>query len=152
MSSERFAKAPLLYIHQADTKKVNAKMQHHYHTSKEARTENSTVQEEQQVRNEQTKKVRAKSFYDSRPVVNERKEEKVEEEKPFQKMTLEEQLDYLTKKPDYAPRLTCEIKTEERAYRGIILDYKEGIATIRSGNRSIEIPQEAIKQIRMLSL
>ena len=50
MSSERFAKDPLLFIHQADTKKVNAKMQHHYHSSKKVQTENSTIKEgEQQI-------------------------------------------------------------------------------------------------------
>ena len=156
MSSERFAKAPLLYIHQVDTKKVNAKMQHHYHTSNEVRKEDTTVQGEQKVQNQQSRKVRPKNFYDNRPVVTDVvsgiESEEVVEEKPFQKMTLGEQLNYLTGKPAYAPRLTCEIKTEGRAYRGVILDYKEGIVTIRSGNRSIEIPQETIKQIRMLSL
>ena len=170
MSSEQFAKAPLLYIHQADTKKINAKMQHHYHTtSKKVLPKNSTVENEEKiVRKQQSKNVRTESFYDKREaamdvvpekegetekiVAVEKVVENTTEQKPFQKMNLEEQLNYLTKKPAYAPRLTCEIKTEERVYRGVILEYIEGIVSLRSGKRTIEIQDETIKQIRMLSL
>lgn len=155
---DRFAKDPLLYIQQVKGSKINANMQHRYVSSKQKKQEEMKVEpKEKQHDDRPIKKVRTESVYkSSTEIVDEENEEineqKERRDKPFQKMTIEEKLHYLVNRPEYAPRLTCEVKTEKRAYRGIILNYQDEIATIRSGKRKIEIPGTTIKQIRMLGL
>lgn len=144
MGNDRYAKAPLLYIHQAKTDKVNAKMQHHYMGSN--KTKNTGNATDEHVLKSKPVRQRARSFYESEEEKNDR------EDTPFKEMTLKEKLDYITNRPDYAPRLTCEVRTDDRSYRGIILEYKDGKATMRTGRRRVEIPYENMKQIRLLGL
>lgn len=159
MGIDRFAKDPLLYIQQVKASKINANMQHRYVSSKRKKEEVKVDPKEKKQDEKPIKRIRSESVYkSSTEIVDEEKKEIKEHEqkergdKPFQKMTIEEKLNYLVNRPEYAPRLTCEVKTEKRAYRGIILNYQDEIATIRSGKRKIEIPGTTIKHIRMLGL
>ncbi|PAV29174.1 hypothetical protein CIL05_12310 [Virgibacillus profundi] len=70
----------------------------------------------------------------------------------FKDMTLEEKVAYFVNKPSYTPKMRCEVKTEEKTYRGIITDYKENDVFIRVGKRSTstQIPMDKISNIRML--
>ena len=148
MDKERYAKAPLLYIHQTRTEKINANMQQYYRSSKMKPADT----EEKPPSPDRIKK--SSPVYTHNSNSDEMGLEDIDQQKDknFQEMTVEEQLIYLTDKPSYAPRLVCEIKTNERSYRGLVLDYKDGVATIRSGRRRLEIPREEIERIRMLSL
>lgn len=162
MRIDRFAKDPLLYIQQVNASKINANMQHRYVSSKRKKEEEMKVNpKEKQLEERPIKRIRTESVYKSSTEIGDKEKEKEEtneheqkerRDKPFQKMTIEEKLNYLVNRPEYAPRLTCEVKTEKRAYRGIILNYQDEIATIRSGKRKIEIPGTTIKHIRMLGL
>lgn len=136
MEEERFAKEPLLYIHQAEAKKVTANMQHHYRSPKK--------KEEAKKEDTPRKVYQHHTFEDEN--------ESGEKNKAFHDMTVEEQLTYLKDRPDFAPRRVCEVKTDERAYRGTILSYEDGTVLIQTGRRRMEIPKDKITRIRMLSL
>ncbi|MCF3942091.1 CotO family spore coat protein [Oceanobacillus alkalisoli] len=148
MDKERYAKAPLLYIHQARTEKINANMQEYYRSSK------MKAAEKKEKPSNPGRIKRTVPIYNHNSVSDESETDDTEREKDknFQDMTVEEQLIYLADKPSYAPRLICEIRTTERSYKGIVLDYKDGAATIRSGRRSLQLPYETIERIRLLSL
>lgn len=126
---ERYAKAPLLYIDQKTTGEVSATMQHHYRSPK----------------------VKEKNIQSS-PSARETFQGEAQEDKDFKDKNVAEQINYLVNRPDFAPQLICEIKTKERVYRGIILRDEEGVVTIRSGRRRIEIPKEKVTSIRLVSL
>lgn len=148
MDKERYAKAPLLYIHQSRTDKIQANMQDYYRSSKMKSTDTGEKS------SSPGRIKRTSPVYKHNSDSDESGMEDTEQvkNKSFQDMTVEEQLIYLTDKPSYAPQLICEIRTAERSYRGIVLNYKDGVATIRSGRRSLEIPYETIDRIRLLSL
>lgn len=148
LDKERYAKDPLLYIHQVRTEKVNANMQEYYRSS----STKSANTEEKRSSPSRIKKV--SPVYNHKPDTDESESQETDQikNKNFLEMTIEEQLIYLTDKPSYAPRLVCEIRTNQRSYRGEVLSYLDSIITIRSGRRRIEIPREEIERIRLLSL
>lgn len=155
LRNERFAKDPLLYIHQTKTERIRANMQHQYRSKKEKVQEELNENKAAKTSDRKLKRVRQESFYEAKDSAEEEsinKGGKEREGNTFKEMTLEEQLVYLTNRPAYAPRLTCEIKTDKRMYQGIILQYENEIAKIRSGKRMIDVPLTSIKRIRMLSL
>lgn len=72
--------------------------------------------------------------------------------KPLNHMNIEERIDFLTKLPYNIPKALCMVETEEKTYRGIILEKKDGIILIRtsaSGNPE-EIQIASIKSIHPL--
>lgn len=157
LRNDRFAKDPLLYIQQARTEKTRANMQHQYRSKKEKPQEKIQGSKEEQTSDRMVKRFRAENFYEAQDSVKEKEEledtaNKKRDGKSFKNMTIDEQLIYLTDRSPYAPKLTCEIKTEKRTYRGIVLQYQDEIAKIRSGKRNIEVPNTSIKQIRILGL
>ncbi len=153
MHNDRFAKDPLLYIQQAKTEKTRANMQHQYRSKKEKLQEKIQGSKEEETSDHVVKRFRSESFYEALDSEEEEgSADKKEEGKSFKNMTIDEQLVYLTDRSPYAPKLTCEIKTEKRSYRGIVLQYQDEIAKIRSGKRNIDIPNASIKQIRILGL
>lgn len=122
MSNERYAKGPLLYIHQPKAEKINVEMQSHYRSSKMKDREGLEVTAGK------------------------------EEDKKFPDMTVAEQLNYLIQKPEYAPQVNCQFKTEDGIYQGVVTDRTENTVTIQSGRRKMEIQIEKINQIRILGL
>lgn len=156
MRNDKYAKAPVLYIQQRKLKEVQANMQHQYVSSKHRQPKRI----EEGSKEQKALKKRGTSYYSvtEEEVREEEESEKEEKEanqhtrKSFQEMTIKEQLSYLANKPTYAPRVTCVIRTEGQTYHGMILDYQKDVVTIKSGRRNIEIPDEKIKHIRILSL
>src|SRR5699024_11630472 len=45
--------------------------------------------------------------------------------KKFKDMTLLEKVKYFADEPNHIPRIKCEIKTEDKSYRGYIMDIEE---------------------------
>lgn len=148
MDKERYAKDPLLYIHQTRTEKINANMQQYYRSSK-MKPEST---EEKPSSPGRIKKMSPVYNHNSETDESESEDTEQIKNKNFQEMTVEEQLVYLTDKPSYAPRIVCEIRTNQRSYRGVVLNYLDGVVTIRSGRRRLEISREEIERIRLLSL
>lgn len=139
MGEERYANHPLLYIHQPEMEEVHVTMQHHYRTSTF-----SADEETDGLRSDET----STAVYSHEEDTDDPNQLK---QKKFREMTVEEQLAYLTEQPEYVPKIVCEIHTENRLHQGIIQDVKEGIVTVLSGSRKVEIPQEEITQIRIYS-
>lgn len=133
MSKEkRYAKAPLLYIHQPETEKISASMQHHYRTPRKRKnSKDATPVYEHNVDDVEGNESEEKSFYD---------------------MTVREQLTYLTSRPDFAPKLRCEVKADGQLYRGIMMDAEENVARMRTGRRTVELAMDQIERIRLVSL
>lgn len=148
MDNEKYAKNPILYIHQPQSEEIHAVMQYNYRTIRE-RNENEADQENHESNRpiyKQTSEYEVDAEYET-----EKKEGKHLKEKKFHEMTLEEQLLYLTEKPVYAPQVVCEIRTDKGIDHGVISNYKDGIAYIRGGDGIIEIPKDKINQIRIIS-
>ena len=160
MRNDKYAKAPLLYVHHAQASDVKANMQHNYISKKHKQIKS---QEPEKVYEGKGNMKRKKSFYElsdeqyEEEQTEESEEKQTEskketEKKSFTDMTISEKLEYLSNKPEYAPRISCVVRTTERAYRGIILEYKDNKAKIRSGRRIVEVKDEDIKTIRLIGL
>src|SRR5699024_11650770 len=84
---------------------------------------------------------------------DELKEKKSMADRPkFKDMTIEEKVEYFVSQPRHVPKLRCQIETNERKYRGIIIDFQEDHVFIRVGKRSssTKISLDQITNIRML--
>ncbi|MGE6631012.1 CotO family spore coat protein [Bacillus sp. NPDC077027] len=87
-------------------------------------------------------------------VLNAKKEEpnRKRVKKPLSQMTIEEKVDFLTRLPLNMPRALCLIEAEEKTYRGIVVERKEGIVIVRTtgGGNPVELPIETITSIHPL--
>ncbi|WP_164669448.1 CotO family spore coat protein [Virgibacillus doumboii] len=159
MGKKKYAKSPLLYIHQPNIRTPEAPMQHNYVTPKKSG--------EQQVQ-EQPKKTQKRPLKRSSSVKNNENKDNVEEiestdeeeeaesseqdRKKFKDMTLRERVNYFMNRPKHVPIMKCEVKTEERNYRGVIVDFQEETVFMRVGRRTSQtkIPFDSISEIRMI--
>lgn len=162
MGEKRFAREPLLYIQQTVIQTPVAPMQHDYYTPK-----NINAQKENHKKNVHKRTVRryhAAGEWEQHHDTEYMLEENVGEEQgdiekdgsidsiSFKEMTLQQKVDYFISKPSHAPTVKCELKTEEKAYRGVITDLKDDQVLIRVGRKasSTKIPFDEIQSIRML--
>ncbi|MFD2045366.1 CotO family spore coat protein [Ornithinibacillus salinisoli] len=172
MGKKKYANAPLMYIDQPTLKRSGAKMQSQYSTyNKNA----EAATQEQDVKKRLTKPIPKRSIgnkfieqlSDKKPkptknTITENKNEELEEflseqeedeqgEKPkFKDMSIKEKIEYFAETPRHTPKKRCEIKTDERSHRGIVVKFSEDIVLMRSGRRNVSIPLEHIKDVRML--
>ncbi|MBP1947218.1 CotO family spore coat protein [Virgibacillus litoralis] len=156
MGEKKFAKSPLLYIHQPSIGTPKAPMQHQYTTPKKASAEQVVAQETKSV---QTRTLRRDNFSkkseseeDTNEDADESDESSDQERKKFKDMTINERVDYLVNPPKHVPAMKCEVKTDERNYRGTIVDFMEDNVIMRLGRRTskTEIPFESINDIRLI--
>lgn len=68
----------------------------------------------------------------------------------FKDRSIEEKIAYFADAPEFAPKMRCEVKTEERTYRGYIVDRQEDTVSMRTGKRTTNISATKIIDIRML--
>ena len=147
MGMKNYAKQPLLYIQQPNIGVPKAQMQHDYYTPKQ-RQENETAE------------VVPKRKVYSRPikeyqVIGEEEVSEPEDEiesKQFADMTLEEKVMYFIQRSNKTPAIKCEIKTENKKYRGFVVDFKDNVVFMKIENRANirEILFPEITSIRML--
>lgn len=160
VEKKKYAKDPLFYIHQPTIKKPEAMMQGEYFTPKQDRKETKQTKRTENKKHYRKKRVYNRNYFlaeeqtDSKgnnlPEDNE--DNTLNNDKKFKDMTLLEKVNYFNKIPEHAPKVRCEIKTEERKYQGIITDYKDDNVWIRMGKRSssTKVPFDKIINIRML--
>lgn len=169
MGKKKFAGKPLMYVQQPDNHKPTAPMQSLYSTPKKKKkpaadtdTENT---EKKPMKKKQTSQKKSPDKKESNIEENEEKtdtyqksrekeetqeKEETAEKKQFKDMDIREKALYFKEKPEHVPRKKCEVKTSGRNYRGIIIDFKEEIVWMRSGRRSVKVPIEDIREIRMI--
>lgn len=118
---------------------------------------NKPKQEAFQTKQEGPQPKRKKSFIEQREQTEETEEieeteDTTERDNPikFKDMTIEQKVDYFVNSSSFAPKMRCEIKTEERTYRGVITDKKEEDVFIRVGKRNAKLTMADIISIRML--
>lgn len=149
---KKYAKKPLLFIHQPNEGQMHVPMQHMYVTPKKEQNETSTNG------GEEKKGMRHPSFnknYNSKEEYEQEeklKQNQTEEKQKFKDMSIEEKVDYFINSPSYAPKLKCEIKTDQRTYRGVITGAEGNDVYIRVGNRSAsaKVSLDDIKHIKLL--
>jgi hypothetical protein len=75
-----------------------------------------------------------------------------EQKKRFRELSVEEKIDYLIHLPYGVPRIKCLFKTNEKSYRGIVVDYKDGKVVLRvvTKPQKITLDIEEINDIQML--
>jgi hypothetical protein len=86
----------------------------------------------------------------SSPQIQEQSDDK--SKKKFKDMTIQEKVHYFINTPSHLPRMKCEVRTEERKYRGIILDLEDNEVRMRVGRRTVFITMEDIIEIQLLGL
>lgn len=164
MGDNKSAKSPLLYIHQPYVRTPGASMQSHYMTPKKQRDdkkkEHNKVIKRPVNRNHFTKQVESEDTEEAEEAGEqiESSEDSPEhkdsgqERKKFREMTVEERIDYFLNPPKHAPVMRCEVKTEERKYRGTIVDSQDEKVYMRVGRRTTPttIPIDSINEIRMI--
>ncbi|WP_375052286.1 CotO family spore coat protein [Virgibacillus sp. JSM 102003] len=157
MGEKKFAKSPLLYIHQPSIGTPKAPMQHQYTSPKKAPAEQVVTQETKNVqmrplRRDNFNKKSDSEIEDTNEEDDDSDESSDQERKKFKDMTLNERIDYFVNPPKHVPAMKCEVKTEERNYRGTIVDLKEENVIMRLGRRTstTEIPFDSINDIRLI--
>ncbi|AIF45223.1 CotO family spore coat protein [Virgibacillus sp. SK37] len=180
MARKKFAKDPMLYIHQPQVERPQAPMQHQYISPSERKESASAdvpgttkinpnpVRKKRNFFTEEFKQdmnvvakeedVQSKVITEDEAISKKKETEiketdqSVREKTKFKDMTIEEKINYLVNSPVHAPDLRCEVRTEKRNYRGVIKDSKDDIVLMRVGKRNsdTEIPITDILAIRMI--
>ncbi|WP_042148945.1 CotO family spore coat protein [Paucisalibacillus sp. EB02] len=167
----KYANEPLMYIHQPTQGKPHAPMQHFYTTPKQPKTLAPTPEIKKKTIKTPVKKIPSLSSFAgeapqdkpkySSSAVQERKtpesslsqEQKDQEnKKKFKDMTIQEKITYFLNSSNHLPRMRCEVLTEERKYRGIILNLEDNEVQMRVGRRTVFIKKEDIQDIQLLGL
>jgi|SRR5690625_1244913 len=160
MVKRKYARNPMLYIEQPDNKSPKASMQHSYRTKKistsksleggSVRSRSFFAEEREAVQNQENIELLGEESDENHdPEIHSDDENS---RKKFNDRTLEEKIKYFTDAPSYAPKKKCEVKIENKTYRGIITDRDEEHVFIRVANRSrpVRIIINDIKNIRLL--
>lgn len=160
MGEKKFAKSPLLYIHQPTIRTPSAPMQHKYTTPKQSK--GKSVQEAKKVLKRPIRRDDFNKEMDNgKETVDGINDEEIEEEtdkrsdqerKKFKNMTLRERVEYFVNSPKHLPTMKCEVKTDERNHRGVIIDFKDENVIMRVGRRTsaTELPFDTINEIRLI--
>lgn len=138
VGSEKYAKHPLLYIYQPHEEELQVEMQHQYIASK---SHQPKLEEEETTTDKSTTIMYKHHGEEQGTEVKEKK---------FRDMTVEEQLEYLARKPDYDLQVTYEITSVDDVYVGAILQVADESVILRRGRRRITIPKEKITKIRII--
>ncbi|MGJ9458782.1 CotO family spore coat protein [Oceanobacillus sp. CF4.6] len=151
---KKYANDPLLYIHQPNIGNAQAPMQHSYLSSrKKAKQERSTADEVVTV----PKKVnRRQTSFQKELKTEEPHQVKDKEEAPkrknFKEMDIPEKINYFLNRPDFAPQVRCEIKSNGKNYRGIVTGFEENNVFIKPTNRktAVQIAMDEISDVQLL--
>ncbi|WP_188455657.1 CotO family spore coat protein [Virgibacillus oceani] len=141
MAEKKLARSPLLYIHQPTVDIPEANMQYDYMTPRSASADTDTEVNEIQIENE---------LLDEAEDSDDEEDKKASKRARFKEMTIAEKIDYFINMPSSLPKMKCEVKTDERSYRGIIIEKKEEDIFMLSGRRRVKIAVEEIEAIRLL--
>ncbi|MFC3040563.1 CotO family spore coat protein [Virgibacillus xinjiangensis] len=164
MGKKKFAKEPLLYIHQPSIGKPEAKMQYDYSTQQKAQP---VIASEEERGNTSIAKKRGDFLEEEQRVLEEigqdkekgkdkevssfkEQKEVYSDNKPFKEMDIQEKAAYLAETPKFTPKKKCEVKMEDRRFRGTITEVRDGTVYMRTGNRSRELTIREITDIRMI--
>lgn len=166
MKNKRYAKNPLLYIHQPDVGTPAASMQSSYRASKRNSSPQSETHETGRKIKGRPQRRQGKPMPEIKEVEDIQSESSLDKNenpkeefindhtgsKKFKDMTLFEKVKYFADDPSHIPKMKCEIKTEERTYRGIIVDFDGETVFMRMGRRvnTRKVLFKEIKRIRML--
>ncbi|MFC4559352.1 CotO family spore coat protein [Virgibacillus kekensis] len=158
MGEKRYARRPLLYIQQPTIRTPEAQMQHQYTTPKKSKAKSgenvlkrpfkhSDFENDDNIEPDLANESVDNSGYDE-----EAEDAEDQGRKKFKEMTLRERVDYFVNTPKHLPAMKCELKTEERKYRGIIVGFEDEIVLMRVGRRvtPTKIPFETVEEIRLL--
>ncbi|GAA0593349.1 hypothetical protein GCM10009001_06890 [Virgibacillus siamensis] len=180
MGQKKYAKSPLLYIHQPTIRTPEAPMQDNYRTPKKrevsATGEKNAGEASSNGEADAAPKKKAparrpvkrdyfsnsagkKATKDHTVTDDDNFEQTVADDhagdgdrKKFKDMTLDERVDYFLNTPKHVPTMRCEIKTEERKYRGKIVDFQEEEVYMQVGRRrsATKIPFDDILEIGLI--
>ncbi|RDW15974.1 CotO family spore coat protein [Oceanobacillus chungangensis] len=172
MSVKKFANEPMLYIQQPNITRPEAPMQHQYTTPNKRRetvNSESNTSDRKKSTASPRKKMKHNSFQQElmgkateeleelelihRDSGQEEKDEVTpNRKKQFKEMTLKEKVLYLADSPTYAPKVKCEIKTEDKSYRGLVTNFEEDTVFLQVGRKtaSTSIPFKSIIEIRLI--
>ncbi|WP_080874964.1 CotO family spore coat protein [Oceanobacillus timonensis] len=146
MTDKNKAKSPLLYISQPQLKESAAPMQDNYFG-------NSGIQKKADVNQAPPVKKPPLKHHKKHVDSTVQKEEQQSSKKKFMEMSINEKIDYLTNRSEFAPPVRCEVIVNgNKKYRGIIREKEEDILFLQLSNRksSIKIPVEDIENIQLL--
>ncbi|MTW87230.1 hypothetical protein F3157_16445 [Virgibacillus dakarensis] len=174
MVRKRYARDPLFYIQQPKIKKAEAPMQHNYTTPKKAKpnkqrgdnnfsplisTRGNNFEQFQNpqpaAESERLTDTKTETSDVHEQPGNDTEDAREEENKnrpKFKDMSIAEKIDYFINIPSHIPKLKCEVKTEDRSYRGIMIEREDEVILLRTGKRKFSIPIEDIIEIRMLGM
>lgn len=162
LNNKKYARKPLLYIEQPVNSYPEALMQHDYVTPK-SREPKPTHTETTQNKGSRPLKRRYYQPHHPTPIKDESQPSEkdlgntsIQEQsnKKFTEMDLLEKVDYLLERPDHAPQIRCELRTEQRTYQGVLTGANENSVFIRVGNRksSTTISKADLVNVRMIGL
>lgn len=159
MGDKKMAKSPLLYIQQPGIKEPRAPMQSHYKTPgqhnrtgkiKKHPFNRNYFNQKQDIYDEAEGEAESAEESSDDHKQDDADTENQQERKKFKDMNLEERIHYFLNTPEHVPVMRAEVKTEDRNYRGKIVDYQDDNVYMRVGRRTTEIPFDTIKEIRLI--
>ncbi|BAC13181.1 CotO family spore coat protein [Oceanobacillus iheyensis] len=151
MSKSEYAKEPLLYIHQPDLNQPKATMQHHFMGNRN-RSAHSKNEIKDSLIPRKTRSGKQIKEFTNKEVQNQENHEDNKKKKQFKAMSINEKIDYFLDRSEYAPPINCLVITDQKKYRGIILDTTKEEVKFRPSNRknSIKITYDVIKDIQLV--
>ncbi|MBP2076573.1 CotO family spore coat protein [Oceanobacillus polygoni] len=163
MSKKKFANEPLLYIHQPDIGSTKAPMQHSYMSQRKTKEDHSStdvIHAPKRVNRRHhafrhgdvTEEIEETEVVTSQENEKQQLSSSNERRKHFKEMNIQERINYFLKRPDFAPKIRCEIRTKEKTYRGIVLGKEEEVVVFKIGNRSapVQIALDEITEVQLL--
>lgn len=164
MNNKKYAREPLLYIEQPANSTPEVLMQYNYVTEKTEKAKELKTEHIATKHNTRPKPIRRhfnkmKEEIESPKDVEESSESNKnpgaeQPEKKFNEMSVLEKVNYLLARPEHAPKIRSEIKTQDKTYRGIVTSANDKSVFVRVGHRksSTEVPRTEITNIRMIGL
>ncbi len=152
MGNKHFAGDPLLYIQQPTITTPVAPMQHNYYTPKHHQNSPDRI-DKKSTRAIPLKRKHSTKLQDiTEEDLKEESGEELLEQNKFKDMTIKQKVNYFINRPDHAPTIRCEIKTNEKKFHGVITGFENDQVLIRVGRRSSssEVPLNEITNIHII--
>ncbi|WP_368654577.1 CotO family spore coat protein [Ornithinibacillus sp. 4-3] len=125
MDKERYANAPLLFIHQAQHINPEVQMQYNYVSNRRSERRGKDKQEEN-IKKENTSNTK------------------------FKDLPVKEKINYIQSLPDNAPKMYYHVLTKERNYRGEVDEVLENELILSSSGNEWKLDIDKITDIQII--
>lgn len=149
MERKSYVHKPLVYIEQPTISEPKASMQQYYQSEREHQTkETNKIDRPKKQRPRQRPYMHVQSAWEH----EKRVEKPTQKRENFSELSVREKINYLLKRPQFIPTLTCQIRTTDGRHYGKIINFKDDTVSLRlkRSRATKRIPFDTIEDIRIV--